>query len=55
MASGYGVIAVTAPGVAGQDAFDSEIAAFERAVLLQGLYAVLAAGRSVATGAGQVW
>lgn len=43
------VVAAAAPGVAGEDTFEGEPAAFEEAVLLDGLDAVVGAGRNVAT------
>jgi hypothetical protein len=45
---------MTAPGVAAQDAFHSQVAAFEWAISGNGLYAILATGRGIAAGAGQV-
>ena len=46
---GYGVIARATPGMAAEDAFDAEPAAFERSVFEYGFHHVLAARRCVAT------
>lgn len=45
--SGHRVVTVAAPGVAAQDAFDGEPAAFEGAVFFKCFQAVLGAGRRV--------
>lgn len=48
------IISMPAPGMAAQYPFDSQVAAFDRAVFRNGFYTILTAGRGVATGAGGV-
>ena len=50
--SGYGVVAVAAPGVAAEEASDGEVEASEGSVLAEGLDGVLAAGGGVAAAGG---
>jgi len=46
--SGYRIISMASPGMATEDALYGEITAFDRAVLSDGLYTILATGRSIA-------
>ena len=48
----HGVVARAAPGVAAEDAFECEPAAFERTVFLDSFHRILRAGGSVAAGSG---
>jgi hypothetical protein len=45
---------MSSPGVAAQDASDSEVASLDRAVLSDGLDTILAARRCIAAGTGRV-
>jgi hypothetical protein len=52
--SWYRIISMASPGVATQDTPDGQVAAFERAILSDGLDTILATGRRIAARAGQV-
>lgn len=45
--SGYRIIAVPTPGMAGQDAFNSEVPAFKYTILFNGSDAIVGAGGGV--------